>query len=176
MLLVLSDLSSKDQIPKHLNPEVIFLLGDFKPRRIVHLIDFHFKCPKFGVTGNHDKDDLYLDTNIINISRELHSWNGKSIGGISGVPRYNSKPYGQFDESEVASYLGNLPPNLDYFLAHTNPLIDEQTDNAHRGSESLSEYIHMKKPKHLFHGHLHEPKEYVIGDTLVHSVYLANQY
>lgn len=154
------------------NPDVIFLLGDIDYYMLRQISDAYPDVQKFGVLGNHDSPDFFEGTDIINVHKTIVDFKGMKITGFEGSPEYNKRKHLQYTESDVYEFVKDLEA-VDIFLAHSNPGIEGRTSlvDGHRGFSSFNYYINEKKPARFFHGHLHEDKDYVIGDTIMHSVY-----
>lgn len=153
------------------SPDVVFLLGDIDYYEL-RKIDQLFTCPKFGVLGNHDGPDYFDGTSIQNVHEKVVEWNGYTIGGFGGCPRYNKRSFLQFHEQEAAAFVNNAP-RVDFFLAHSNPQFEVNHDlsDAHRGFRCFSHYIYQKQPAYFFHGHIHEADSYEANETTIISVY-----
>lgn len=153
--------------------DMVFLLGDidYPVIRQIHN-DYKEKCPILGVLGNHDGPDFFEDTSIINVHGKVLKINEVTIAGFGGSPVYNKRKYCQYEEGEVKAFVDTLE-YVDYFLAHSNPVVDWYTsiNASHNGFESFNEYIQRVQPKHFFHGHLHEQREYKLSDIQIHAVY-----
>jgi Icc-related predicted phosphoesterase len=171
-LLVLSDLHGGHTAELTEEPDVILLLGDIDYWE-VRKIDQAYTCPKLAVHGNHDGFDHYINTGIEDIHGKTVTILGKTFAGFGGCPRYNSRPFGQFDEEEADDFLHPLP-RVDVFIAHSNPRplkgsFDET--EAHRGFQAFTDYILRKQPAYFFHGHLHDEDVREITNTTIYSVY-----
>lgn len=168
---VFSDFQGEIEIPDG-EPELVILLGDIY-FRYAREIDNKYDCPKIGVLGNHDSPNEWKSTEVVNIHEEVVDINGISFAGFGGSPRYNSKP-NQYTEEECRSFIDRIP-KVDVFVAHSNPIyeVKEEIDlnDAHRGFDAYNHYIHNVKPKYFLHGHIHNPFELKVGNTMIHSVF-----
>jgi len=170
-LLFFSDSHGRFQLPDT-EIDALFLLGDIDYYELRH-IDKEINCPKFGVLGNHDGFDYFHGTSIVNLHKQLVSFQGMTLAGFQGCPVYKrNKSFGQHTEEEVSSFTATLPP-VDIFISHANPQLTPSVDNEnpHRGFLSFTEYIETKQPKIFAHGHLHESAIVPMGSTSLLSVY-----
>lgn len=169
-ILIFSDLHGGYQFQDE-NPDCIFLLGDIDYRELAE-IDRSYSCPKFGVLGNHDAPSYFEDTSIVNVHGKIVTFNGITIAGFEGCPRYNTRSHTQYYEDEVSAFTDSLS-TVDVFLAHSNPqwTLDEDTTNPHRGFQAFSDYIIEKQPRLFLHGHVHTDEVYQKAETTIISVY-----
>jgi Icc-related predicted phosphoesterase len=169
-IIIFSDWHRDEYELPDVNPDMVFILGDMYWKR-VELIDSFYKCPKFGVLGNHDRMDNYEGTGVINVHEKVIEHKGVTIAGFGGSINYNNRE-GQYEDWEVESFVGMLEP-VDIFLSHGNPAYEDMhfDKEAHRGFVSMNQYIKNKQPGYFFHGHVHEKFQKNIGKTKVFSVY-----
>lgn len=169
-VLAFADMHSRDLQLPDIQPNVVVLLGDIGFRD-VDRINAAYSCPKIGVLGNHDGPDYFDDTEIIDLHGKKITINGISFGGFGGARRYSDKPFGQYEEEEAEQALERLG-RVDLFLAHDGPAKqNEPTDRAHRGFDAFTAYVKTYKPTYFLHGHMHEDKQYTLGNTLIRCVF-----
>lgn len=173
-ILFLSDFHSVGEIP-NVQPDLVILLGDIDYYEI-RKIDAYYTCPKLGVLGNHDGPDYFHGTSIIDLHKKIVEIEGMVFAGYEGSPTYNRRKYLQYTEEEVSYFTRELK-QVDFFIAHSNPSLQEEHlfDDAHRGFKEFTNYIQRKSPAYFVHGHIHESKEYFLGETKVISVYPYHQ-
>lgn len=169
-ILCLSDFHGAGSVPDE-QPDLVILLGDIDYYEI-RKIDAAYDCPKVGVLGNHDGPDYFEGTNVINLHQEVMEINGVTFAGFEGCPRYNKRGFLQYWEDEVQDFMDSLK-KVDVFIAHSNPayIEIEDTTDPHRGFMAFTNYMKTKCPHLFVHGHIHEQKQYTVGDTTVYSVY-----
>ncbi len=171
-VLAFADMHSRDLQLPDIQPNVVVLLGDIGFRD-VDRINAAYSCPKIGVFGNHDGPDYFDDTEIINLHSKKITIEGITFGGFGGARRYSDKPFGQYEEEEAEQALERLD-RVDVFLAHDGPANQsEPTDRAHRGFGAFASYIKTYKPSYFLHGHMHEDKQYTLGNTLITCVFVS---
>lgn len=170
-ILFLSDWHNYQYNLPEMEIDLLITLGDFNWRTI-EALDKKYSCKKIGLLGNHDRQDAYKGTEFLHLHKTIIEYNGITIAGFDGCPKYNFKESPQFEESEVEEFTKNLDA-VDLFIAHANPMIGENYDrtDAHRGFKAFTHYIQEKNPIHFVHGHNHEEKVLQIGMTKVISVY-----
>jgi Icc-related predicted phosphoesterase len=155
--IIYSDIQGIELELPNIEPDFVLLLGDIEWRDVKR-IDNHFKCPKLGVLGNHDRIDTFGNTSIIDMHEKVLEIYGIKFAGFGGSPVYNHKPGSpQYDEGDAASFVKKVD-NVDIFLAHSNPAFEHNMDktDAHRGFASFTELIERTKTPYFLHGHLHE--------------------
>lgn len=152
-------------------PDLVFLLGDIYYRNVLR-IDRKYHCPKIGVFGNHDKPHFFDDTEVMNVHRKVVEVKGFTITGFEGSPKYSNKPFGQHLEVEAEAFVASMYQHqVDFFLAHSNPVYSHTDQDAHRGFAAFNDLMEYGNVRYFFHGHLHEPFELVENQTKIYSVY-----
>lgn len=167
-----SDFQGVKEIPDG-NPDLVVLLGDISYLDAKE-IDQKYNCPKIGVYGNHDSKDAWKETSIHNIHCRKLRFQGLSIAGFGGCPKYNQKP-NQYTEEECEAFMNKLGP-VDLFIAHSNPVYDAdlyETDDIHRGFWSFNDYVSddNRCPRYFVHGHIHNPFTLEVDETTIISVF-----
>lgn len=110
--------------------------------------------PSFGVYGNHDAPEYLERLGIQNVHLKTVNFNGMTIGGYQGCPRYKEGGGPQFTEEEAVRDLTNFSA-VDILLLHAAPrgLLDTPGDIVHTGSQAVRDYVDRTKPKFIFCGH-----------------------
>lgn len=129
------------------------------------------------VPGNHD---LFMDSKFINQHDDIDlsiQWpdnvhllidkqievNGLKIYGTPWIPVISHKWAFEADEEKQALMYSKIPENLDILVTHSPPsipasFIDRSLQygiSPSFGSSILADSILLKKPKHVFCGHIH---------------------
>lgn len=151
---------------------------------LVHVIGNHCyvahdpitkRCPPDAYQGAYDLNGRVVE------------FKGLILAGLEGSPVYNNGPH-QYSETQAAWNLARLYPSLikkklrtgrylDMMITHTPPRgIQDHTDMAHKGFESLLGFMDRFKPSVLLHGHSHRydpmmPTYTRYGETDVINVY-----
>ena len=171
-ILVYADLHNKKPTFPDVQPDVVFLLGDIHWQYIKE-IDEHYDCKKFGVLGNHDGLDYFNHTTVVNLHGKSEVFEGVTIAGFGGSPKYNDKQNSaQYTDMEADEFIRNIG-EVDIFISHSNPAVEgfRSLTDGHRGFLSLKNLMDEESVKYLFHGHIHENKEYVYKKTGVVVTY-----
>jgi Icc-related predicted phosphoesterase len=101
-------------------------------------------------------------------TREL---GGLRFGGLNGCLQY--KPRGAFlyFQEEVDAFLESFPP-VDVFISHNSPRgVHDRDDEVHTGFSGINRYIERVAPRLLLHGHQHNERETLVGQTRVIGIY-----
>lgn len=125
--------------------------------------------PSFGVYGNHDTPGYLDNLGIQNMHLRVFQWNGFTIGGYQGCPRYKDGGGPQFTEEEATRDLENFP-RVDILLLHAAPfgLLDTRGDPVHTGSKVVRSYVDRIKPRYIFCGHDEPSMELEYGTTKIY--------
>lgn len=137
-----------------LDPDVMFTTGDLSIFDFTSIEQFIPNKVSFGVYGNHDTPGYLEKLGIINLHLKVFEWNGFTIGGYQGCPRYKDKGGPQFTEEEAFQDLNNFR-GVDILLFHAAPygLLDTPGDEVHIGSKVVRDYVERTQPKYIFCGH-----------------------
>jgi len=158
-----------DNVP----PPIDFVLscGDVEDRILQDVVE-RYQKPVFAVKGNHDSSKAF-PKGVLDVHFKLAQCRNWIIGGWQGVPAYKPAGHFQWDDLSAAEALARFPP-VDLFISHA-PLHGKTdlSDPAHTGSDALLRYVENRRPKYVFHGHVHQAMGAVIGETAVVSVYGA---
>ncbi len=178
-MLVFADVHSSPLVLPDVQPDVVLVLGDIS-REDLQTIDKRYEhSVKLGILGNHDRPHFFNGTTIRNLHETITTVCDVTFAGFGGAPRYSDKSYGQYTEEEAMAFLRDLE-RVDVFIAHSNPRREDRPDlleyEPRAGFASFTEYIQRVKPRHVFHGHIHEQEDYKIGDTNVHSVFGTQRF
>ncbi len=177
-------------------PDIIFCLGDMSYNDYGVLEDIvkewceerNASMPVFcGVLGNHDKNTLMDEITedmpdfIALDKNRLIAVKGFVIGGVSGSVKYKDDDfYCIKTQEEMLKELEKLC-DVDILICHSQPAFDKSVFknvdengislNAHDGIYAIGKYIDEHKPRFVFHGHLHDRKSAVRGNTMIHCCY-----
>jgi calcineurin-like phosphoesterase family protein len=153
--------------------------------------------PLFYVVGNHanavrmqyePREKWQYPGGCENIDGRVVRYQNVLIAGLEGSMRYNSNPYFQYTEREMAWKMWQLAPSLiwnklfygryvDILITHAPPQgIHDKPDRCHRGFRAFVTFMERFRPRYLIHGHVHvysplETIETVYGDTTVINTY-----
>jgi len=126
----------------------------------------HFGAPIFAVKGNHDVDDDFPKP-IVNLHMNVETFQGITLGGHEGAPRYKPRGHFLYEESQAAQQMSFFP-RVDVFIAHSPPRgTHDRDDIVHQGFETFRDYILKKKPAVFIHGHVDLDKETRLDGTRV---------
>lgn len=177
-ILAIADRAPREKIKSILEKhkiDVICTLGDLEHFSLAELADIT-TIPKLGVYGNHCSGMYFEPLGITNMHLQTFEYGGLVFGGFEGSVRYKSDPYAKMYTQEEATALLKDFPRVDVMLTHCPPygINDEPEETAHQGFHALREYVELKKPKYLLHGHTYPTEETMIkkfGDTEIIYVY-----
>lgn len=167
-ILVIADRPPKRKI-KDITSEqpidLIVTLGDLDQSQIRELEDITH-IPKIGVYGNHDSGMYFEPLGIRNMHLATFELNGVIFGGFQGCVRYKENPEAIMCTQEEASLLLEDFPHVDVFLAHCPPygINDEPEEVTHQGFKALREYIEIRQPAYLLHGHTYPTAENMVTE------------
>lgn len=158
------------------------------------------RCDKIlFVPGNHDLDierstQTYKNmfphytkaTMLINESYDYLGSDGK-IYHIFGTPYCNMFGNWAFMkyESDLVKVYSDIPDNLDILISHDAPygcsdvcVQNLRNPTEHLGNIPLRDAVLKKKPKVLYHGHLHTSNHEceMLGETKVYNTSLVDEY
>jgi Icc-related predicted phosphoesterase len=153
--------------------------------------------PLFYVVGNHANavkmqyeptEKWQYPGGCENIDGRVVRYRNLLIAGLEGSMRYNSNPYFQYTEREMAWKMWQLAPSLifnrlfygrylDILITHAPPEgIHDRPDRCHQGFRAFVTFMERFRPRYLIHGHVHvynprETIETVYRDTTVINTY-----
>ena len=153
--------------------------------------------PLFYVIGNHAnaikkqhaaRSEWEYPGGCFNIDGHVVRYKKLLIAGLEGSMRYNSNPYFQYSEHEMARKAWSLVPTLvwnklrhgrylDILVTHAPPRgIHDKPDRCHTGFKAFVTFMDRFRPRYLLHGHVHvyhpnEATESVYKDTIVKNAY-----
>lgn len=151
------------------------------------------------IPGNHDlaierEQQKYKNmfpyytkaTILINESYDYLGSNGKTYH-IFGTPY--CQVFGNWafmkHESDLVKAYSKIPDNLDILISHDAPydcsdvcVQNWRNPNQHLGNIPLRDVVLSKKPKVLYHGHLHSSNHEceMLGETKVYNTSLVDEY
>ncbi len=145
--------------------DVILGCGDIQDSALLQA-HTRYGVPIFAVKGNHDVEGGFPKP-IVDLHLNIETFQGLTLGGHEGAPRY--KPGGRylFEETQVVQQMAFFP-RVDVFIAHSPPRgIHDRDDVVHRGFQAFREYIRKQRPRVVIHGHVDLDKETVFGETRI---------
>jgi calcineurin-like phosphoesterase family protein len=183
---------------KHLFADVNLVLGcGDLPFYYLEFIVTMLGGPLFYVVGNHanavkmqyePKGKWQYPGGCENIDGHVVRHRRLLIAGLEGSMRYNSNPYFQYTEQEMAWKMWKLAPSLifnrlfygrylDILITHAPPQgIHDQPDRCHQGFRAFVTFMDRFRPRYLIHGHVHlyNPKETI--ETVYRDTTVINTY
>lgn len=177
-ILAIADRAPREKIKSILekNPvDLICTLGDLDYVSLTELEHIN-NIPKLGVYGNHDSGMYFEPLGITNMHLKTFEFDGLTFGGFEGCVRYKDSAYAKMYTQEEASLLLKDFPRVDVMLVHCPPygVNDEPEELSHQGYKALREYVELKKPKYLLHGHTYPTTDNIVtkfADTEIIYVY-----
>ena len=176
----------KEKIEKQ-KPDICLLLGDILYNDMKKICEI-VPCMKFGICGNHEYRcflDNFPDVLDLDKMQYVHQIRLDDIvqmvsfAGLSGSIKYTEDHTRYLiTQKEAMDSLSKTGP-VDILLTHDKPCFRKPRDyhcsvhtDAHAGLYGIGKYILEKKPKYVFHGHLHKSETKVIKKhTTVISCY-----
>ena len=176
-ILAIADRPPKERIKLILenNPiNMICTLGDLE-QNYLYDIELVTSIPKLGVYGNHDSGTYIETLGITNMHLKTLEFGGLVFGGFEGCVRYKNDPNAKMYTQEEAYEMLKDFPYVDVMLSHCPPfgVNDEPEEVAHQGFKALTDYLLLKKPKYLLHGHTYPTSQNMMtkyGET--HIIYI----
>jgi Icc-related predicted phosphoesterase len=185
---------------KHECPDLILIAGDITNYGIrsmygeeienarIWLLQLAEYAPVYFVTGNHDIGMVDCEIGggkIKNITDKTIEFNGFKIVGMNMTTCYSIPRLAQVWERMTANkkaeeaYYSQFQ-YADIVLSHSPAYgyLDKSFTGEKIGSKELSKYLKKYKPKHLFHGHVHECRglEATYLDTKIYNVATIYKY
>ena len=141
--------------------DLIISCGDLKAKYLSFLVTMA-KCPVLYVPGNHDTGYEYNPPEGCDcIDGHIVTYNGVRILGLGGCRKYHPGPH-QYTEEQMRRRIRKLrryikkAGGVDLVVTHAPPAgVGDAEDPAHRGFETLIEFLEQYKPRYLLHGHVH---------------------
>jgi hypothetical protein len=183
---------------KRLGADVDLVLGcGDLPAYYLEFIVTMLGGPLFFVIGNHayavrqqhlPPHQWEYPGGCENIDGQVVRYRKLLIAGLEGSMRYNSNPYFQYTEREMAQKVWQLVPGLmlnklrygrylDILITHAPPEgIHDQADRCHQGFRAFVTFMQRFRPRYLIHGHTHvyspnQTVETAFGHTTVINTY-----
>ena len=172
-ILHYSDKSSPNFLQLYQQCDVLVTTGDLSYFDFAGLEDSKEKKPAFGVYGNHDSGNYMDSLGITNLHNKVVEFQGVRWGGFQGCLKYKESPL-MFTEEEAALWVETFP-YVDTLLLHAGPkgILDDPSDEPHKGSENIRRYVVEKQPKIVFLGHQYSDAFMEIGPTKLYRTYGA---
>ena len=141
--------------------DLILSAGDLKASYLSFLVTMA-RAPVFYVHGNHDTGYAQRPPEgCENIDGRLIIYNGLRIVGLGGCRKYHEGAH-QYTERQMQKRMKKLrwdiwkAGGVDIVVTHAPPAgVGDAEDNAHRGFETLLDFIDRYHPVYLLHGHVH---------------------
>jgi Icc-related predicted phosphoesterase len=152
-----SDRNSPDFLRLYRDCDILVTTGDLALVDFVGFEDALLKKPAFGVYGNHDSGNYLEFLGITSLHNRVVEYKGLKWGGWQGCLKYKPGSAPMFTEEEAKEFADTFP-YVDVLLLHAGPkgMLDDGSDEVHKGSESIRRYVLDKKPKFVFCGHQYE--------------------
>lgn len=164
----------RQRFPADLPPfDLVLAAGDL-PGNYLEFVATKVEVPVLYVQGNHGEEcvqdylgHLTLPGGVIWAHGRLVALGDLLIAGWGGVPRYNARSEGQYEERTAElrflSWWARLAPRrwrrghgVDILLSHAPPPGPHAgKDFAHRGSRALGLFHRLYRPRLHVHGHVH---------------------
>jgi len=153
--------------------DLIISCGDLKASYLSFLVTIANK-PLLYVHGNHDNSYAHQPPEGCDcIDDRVVTYNGIRILGLGGCPWYHAGPH-QYTEKQMQRRIRRLRGQIrkaggvDIVVTHAPPRgVGDLDDAAHRGFESLLEFLDTYHPTYLLHGHIH--LRYGLDQTREHT-------
>lgn len=159
--------------------DLIISCGDLNPKYLSFLVTMA-RCPLIYVHGNHDgRYETTPPEGCDCIDDKIVEFNGLRILGLGGCLQYRPGPH-QYTEAQMEKRIIKLRRRIrqlggvDIVVTHAAPAgLGDAEDHAHRGFESLRDFLDDYTPAYLVHGHVHMsyghqiPRELTYNDTTI---------
>lgn len=156
------------------NVDLVVWLGDNDSYVIKQLKEKFNNVEHIGVLGNYETHDNLTENNVLNIDKKIYSNQDLSFVGFEGcfLQNKNQYKYGYTQKDSIMTAFSL--PKADVVISHTSPMGINQNKPTHPGLIGISDYIKIKKPRLVLHGHQHINKSTLTKDgTLVVGVFGA---
>ena len=165
-ILAISDRPPRERVSTILQTtpiELVCTLGDLQQSELAGIEEVH-TIPKIGVYGNHCSGTYFEPLGITNMHLKTFEHRGVIFGGFEGSVRYKNDPYAKMYTQDEAKELLKDFPYVDVMLVHCPPygINDEKDELAHQGFIALREYVELKQPRYLLHGHTYPTAETMV--------------
>ena len=153
------------------NADIVFVLGDITNSE-AHVISSMYNVPILGVHGNHDTNDTFYDSDIIDVDSTLYTFNNLTITGFQGSSRYKPSQIFGYDQNESLDHSTKLEC-ANILISHDGPYgyCGDTQDDVHCGLKGINAYIKRVNPYVVFFGHHHKNNYFKINDTHCFCVY-----
>lgn len=143
------------------NPDVIFLLGDLDFFSL-EILNKYPNIPKFGVYGNHCREDYFEQLNVKNIHLKKGQIDNFNLLGFNGCFKTKESRH-HYTENQAAEI--NDFSDVQIVLTHCPPkgINDNPLERSHQGFESFLTFLKENKPKFWLHGHTYPKQEQKIS-------------
>lgn len=172
-ILHYSDKTASNFLELYKECDTLISTGDLSLPDFAGLDMFPSKKTSFGVYGNHDSGKYLEELGIINLHNQVYDYVGLKWGGFQGCIKY--KESGVMYTKEDAKIWADNFPYVDILLLHAGPLgmLDDSTDEIHKGNPDIARYVLEKKPKIVFCGHQYSDDFIDLGETKIYRTYGA---
>lgn len=158
--------------------DACIILGDCTYDDILNVKRFWGDRPIYGVLGNHDDKQLFVETGVINLNEKVTEIAGLKFAGIEGCLKYKPHQPG-YTEKSGAEMIETLGP-ADILISHSLPLgADERytsKNNIHSGSKFVAKYVCDKGVPVVIcgHNHTHFVKQLPNGTMVCECCHIHN--
>lgn len=143
-----------DNLPQY---DLCILLGDHSEPEL-EIIKTKIDPQKlFGVLGNHDLRDQYINAGIRDLTGAVLTIGNKKIGGIGGSYKYKQNPHYALLTHGESMQIADRYNDIDILVSHDKPYTTDTIDPAHDGLRGVTHAIYKNNVQLHFHGHLHKP-------------------
>lgn len=136
--------------------DACIFLGDISEENLTIILSIiNEAIPVYGVLGNHDTANLYLNTRVQSLHQRAVMINNLSCAGIDGSVKYNDYCPNTFSQIDSINIARETPP-ADILISHDIPYSPAWPGSAsHKGLIGLTQYIFSYGVSFNVHGHLH---------------------
>lgn len=158
--------------------DACIIVGDCTYSDIQNIKYFWGDKPIYGVLGNHDDKNLFIETGIIDLNGKNTEIAGLKVAGIEGCVKYKSHQPGYTEEEgmEMIKYL----EDADILISHALPYGTDKSHKTgvHSGSKFVEKYIYDRRIPLVICGHNHKvfTKEMSNGTLLYECCGIHNLY
>jgi len=169
-LLVIADIDDLNWPGGKGRADALLSLGDIADTVILQAADA-WQCPAvLAVKGNHD-DETPFPEPIVDLHLRTFEYGGLRFGGLNGCWQYKPRGHFLYYQEEAEAFLAGFPA-VDIFISHNSPRrVHDREDEIHTGFSALNSYIERVGPRRLLHGHQHQERETIVGNTRVTGVF-----
>jgi hypothetical protein len=184
-------------IKRHFGDVAMVLSCGDLPNYYLEFIVTMLGGPLYYVIGNHamevkqrydSQDRWQYPGGCTNIDGRIVRYRRLLIAGLEGSMCYNSEPYFQYTDREMAQKVWRLVPTLvlnkvrygrylDILISHAPPWgIHDRPDRCHQGFRAFLTLMERFRPRYLIHGHVHVYSPLEETSTMYRDTEVLNTY